>query len=183
MKLFSSLIPILNEAAAWVIPTVTALAGLILLFAKRDYFPVFVAGAREGLGTAVRLLPSLCAMLCGVGMLRASGLLDLICRYLASVLDKVGIPAQLTPLLLTRPFSGSASLAVFRELLSTVGADSFPALCAAVLMGSSDTAVYVLSVYFSSVGVRRTRYAMPCALAVMVFCVLFSCLVCRVLFN
>ena len=60
---------------------------------------------------------------------------------------------------------------------------SFPALCAAVIMGSSDTAVYVLSVYFSSVGIRRTRYALPCALAVMAFCITFSCLVCRILFK
>ena len=98
------------------------------------------------------------------------------------MLEQVGIPAELTPLLVTRPFSGSASLAVLEDLLRALGPDSLPSLCACVLMGSSDTAVYVLSVYFSAVGVRRSRYALPCALAVMVFCVVLSCLICRLLF-
>ena len=83
----------------------------------------------------------------------------------------------------SRPFSGSASLAVFKDLMASLGADSFPAMCAAVIMGSSDTAVYVLTVYFSSIGIRRTRYALPCALAVMAFCITFSCLICRLLFK
>ena len=174
---------ILTTAAAWVIPLVIVACGVILLGGRRDYFAVFTEGAREGLSTAVRLLPTLCAMLCGVGMLRASGLLDLLGNLLAPVMGRVGIPSDLTPLLLTRPFSGSASLAVFKDLMASLGADSFPALCAAVIMGSSDTAVYVLSVYFSSVGIRRTRYALPCALAVMAFCVTFSCLICRLLFK
>ena len=174
---------ILTGGAVWVIPCVTGLAALILLISRRDMFSVFVSGAREGLSTALHLLPSLCAMLCGVGMLRASGALELISRWLAPLLDKVGIPAELTPLLVTRPFSGSASLAVFSDLLAALGPDSFPALCAAVIMGSSDTAVYVLSVYFSSVNIRKTRYALPCALAVMIFCAVFSCLICRFLFK
>ncbi len=173
----------LSTAAAWAIPLVIVSCGVILMSGRRDYFSVFTEGAREGLSTAVRLLPTLCAMLCGIGMLRASGLLDLLGNLLAPVMGRVGIPSELTPLLLTRPFSGSASLAVFKDLMTSLGADCFPALCAAVIMGSSDTAVYVLSVYFSSVGIRRTRYALPCALTVMAFCVTFSCLVCRILFK
>lgn len=186
MTLLRGLWSLLRTASAWILPGVVCLAGGIMLLprrktAQKDMFSVFVDGAREGLSTAVHLLPSLCAMLCGVGMLRASGILEQISRWLAPVLDRVGIPSELTPLLVTRPFSGSASLAVFSDLLASLGPDSFPALCAAVIMGSSDTAVYVLSVYFSSVGVRKTRYALPCALAVALFCVVFSCLLCRLL--
>lgn len=173
----------LGKAASWIIPLVTALAGALMLFGRRDLFACFTAGAMDGLRTALRLFPSLLAMLCGVAMLRASGLPDLLAAWLSPVCTRLGIPAELTPLLVTRPFSGSASLAVFGDLLSALGPDSFPALCAAVIMGSSDTSVYVLSVYFSSVGVKHTRWAVPCALAVTVFCTFFGCLVCRLLFN
>lgn len=172
----------LCAGATWVIPVVVCLCGAIMLTGRRDWLKVFTEGAADGLRTAVKLLPSLCAMLCAVGMLRASGALDALSAWLSPILSKVGIPAELTPLLVTRPFSGSASLAVLEDLLRTLGPDSLPALCACVLMGSSDTAVYVLSVYFSAVGVRRSRYALPCALAVMIFCVVLSCLICRILF-
>ena len=83
----------------------------------------------------------------------------------------------------TRPFSGSASAATLSDLLSRVGADSFTGLCASVIYGSSDTVVYVVSVYFSSVGIRRTRWALPCAFAVMLFCIFFSCFLCRICFT
>lgn len=174
---------VLGRAAAWIIPLTACAVGLLLLFGKRDLFPHFVSGAREGLGTALGLFPSLLLTLCAVSMLRASGLLDLLAGSLTPLLDRLGVPSELVPLLLIRPFSGSASLAVFRDLTSALGPDSFPVLCAAVLMGSSDTSVYVLSVYFSSVGVRKTRYALPAALAVTVFCTFFCCLVCRMLFK
>ena len=173
----------LGRGAAWIIPLVTALAGGLMLSGRRDLFSSFSTGAADGLRTALRLFPALLAMLCGVAMLRASGLPDLLSSWLSPAFDKLGIPAELTPLLIMRPFSGSASLAVFGDLLTAVGPDSFPALCAAVIMGSSDTSVYVLSVYFSSVGVKKTRWAVPCALAVTVFCTVFCCFVCRILFK
>jgi spore maturation protein B len=138
-----------------------------------------VTGATEGVRTAVRLLPTLTALLVAVGMLRASGAVETVGAWLSPLLSRVGVPSALTPLLLTRPFSGSAATATYAELLATVGADSFVAACATVVMGSSDTAVYVISVYFSSVGVKKTRYALPLSLALMMFCVFFSCFLCR----
>ncbi|MBO5898920.1 MAG: spore maturation protein, partial [Clostridia bacterium] len=133
----------------------------------------------EGVRTAVRLLPTLTALLVAVGMLRASGAVETVGAWLSPVLLRVGVPSELTPLLLTRPFSGSAAMATYSSLLTEVGADSFTAACATVVMGSSDTAVYVISVYFSSVGVKKTRYALPLSLVLMVFCIFFSCFLCR----
>ena len=153
--------------------------GVILLSGRRAGFDVFVAGATEGVRTAVRLLPTLTALLVAVGMLRASGAVETVGAWLSPVLLRVGVPSELTPLLLTRPFSGSAAMATYSSLLTEVGADSFTAACATVVMGSSDTAVYVISVYFSSVGVKKTRYALPLSLVLMVFCIFFSCFLCR----
>ena len=102
---------------------------------------------------------------------------------LALPADRIGIPSEILPLLLTRPVSGSAATAVFSALADDLGADSFPALCAAVIMGSSDTLAYVTAVYFSSVEVRRTRHTYPVALAVMLLCVFLSCLLVRILIG
>lgn len=171
-----------EQLSALAMPTVLALTGLILLTGKKDYFRAFTEGAAEGLKTTVRLLPTLTALLVGVSMLNASGAISLLARALSPAAEAIGVPAELLPLLLTRPFSGSASTAAFTALLRDVGADSLTGLCASVIYGSSDTVVYVVSVYFSSVGVRKTRWAFPCAFAVMLFCVFFSCFLCRFLF-
>lgn len=174
---------VLTELGAWVIPLLVGLVGVLMLFGKRPYFDAFLQGAREGLDTAVRLLPTLVALLVAVGMLRASGAIETVGAWLSPVLERAGVPSELLPLLLTRPFSGSAATATYSSLLETLGADSFAAVCASVVMGSSDTAVYVVTVYFSSVGIKRTRYALPVALLLMVFCVFFSCFLCRLCLN
>lgn len=168
--------------ASLAMPLVAVAVGLIVLFGKRDYFRAFTEGAMEGLGTAVRLLPTLVALMVAIAMLNASGAVELLSRLLAPVADRIGLPAELLPFLITRPFSGSASTAAYTSLLSEVGADSLAGLCASVIFGSSDTLVYVISVYCSSVGIRQTRWAFPCAVAVMLFCIFFSCFLCRVWF-
>ena len=154
-----------------------------MLIGRRDYFAAFTRGAAEGLKTAVGLLPTLCALLTAIAMLNASGAVELFSGWLTPLFSRLGVPSELLPLLLTRPFSGSASTAAFTDLLEHVGADSFAGLCASVIFGSSDTVVYVITVYSSAVGIRRTRWAFPCALAVMLFCIFFSCFLCRLWFR
>lgn len=163
-------------------PLVTAAVGCVMLFGKKPYFDAFTRGAINGLHTAVGLLPPLIALIVSVSMLNASGAVELLASILKPAADLLGVPAQLLPMLITRPFSGSASTAAYRELLDALGPDSFPALCASVIFGSSDTVVYVIGLYFSSVGIRRTRWAFPCAFAVMLFCIFFSCFLCRICF-
>lgn len=163
-------------------PLILCAVGIILLCSKKDRFESFLTGARQGLDTAVQLLPTLCALIVGVSMLTASGAVDLLAKLLSPVANVIGVPCELLPLLLTRPFSGSASTASFAELLETVGADSFAGLCASVIFATSDTMVYIISVYFSSVGIKRSREAFPIATAVMLFCIFFSCFLCRIWF-
>lgn len=173
-----------EQIAAAVLPLTVTSAGLLMLFSRRrDYFGAFLSGAKEGLGGAIRLLPTLTALIVAVRMLMASGICDWLSSVLARPAGVIGLPPDLIPLVLTRPFSGSASLAAYSELLGRIGADSFGGLCASVVMGASDTFVYILTVYFSSVGVRKTRYAFPLAIASMLFSLFFSCLLCRLWYK
>ena len=174
---------LLNHVTAYLIPLLMGAIGVCMLFGKRPYFEDFVTGARSGLETAVRLCPTLVALLVAVGMLRASGALETVGAWLAAPLGMLGVPSELLPLLLTRPFSGSAATASFSALLDEVGADSLAGLCASVIMGSSDTVVYVITLYFSSVGVKKTRYALPVALLISLFCTFFCCFLCRACLN
>ena len=163
-------------------PLILAGVGILQLFGKKNRFDSFLAGARQGLQTSINLLPTLCALIVGVSMLNASGAVELLSSFLSPIADAVGVPADILPLLLTRPFSGSASTASFVELLERVGPDSFPGLCASVIFATSDTMVYIILVYFSSVGIKRSGAALPIAAAVMIFCIFFSCFLCRTWF-
>lgn len=172
----------LEVLSALAMPTVVAAVGILLLLGRKADFDSFLRGARQGLDTAIRLLPTLVALMVAVAMLNASGVTGMIASALSPLARAIGIPSELLPLLLTRPFSGSASTAAYTALLEQVGPDSLAGLCASVIFGSSDTVVYVIAVYFSSVNVRHTRYALPCAIAVMLFCIFFSCFFCRLWF-
>lgn len=180
---------VIESLSAWVIPLVVLLAALPMISRKKDYFSAFLAGAKDGLTGAVRLLPVMIALMTALSMLEASGALEYLSTHLARPAAYLGIPPEMIPLLLTRPVSGSASTAAYASLLERYGPDSFVCLCASVLMGSSDTMIYILSVYFSGTaitpggGVRHTRYAFPIAILVMLFCIFLSCGVSRMFFS
>ncbi|MGE6386815.1 nucleoside recognition domain-containing protein [Pseudomonas sp. NPDC078416] len=149
------------------------LFGIIMLFLvvgalrKVKVYETFVEGAKEGFDVAKNLLPYLVAMLCAVGVLRASGALDLILEGIRHVIQWVGLDTRFVdalPTALVKPFSGSAARAMLIETMKTQGVDSFPALVAATVQGSTETTFYVLAVYFGAVGIQRARHAVGCAL-------------------
>ena len=170
-------------AAALVIPGIVLMAALIFLFSGKTHYDSFVDGVKNGLSVSRNLLPSLIALMVGVRMFCASGAVEFFVRLLSPVLSPVGIPAEVLPLLILRPISGSASLAMANDIFTAYSADSFPGFVTSVIMGSSDTLIYILCVYFSSVGVKKTRHAFPAAIFSMLFCILFSCIVCRIFFG
>ena len=173
----------IEEIFSYILPAIVCLVGVILLVSKRDLFSEFLDGAKEGIGTAIKLAPTLVALIVALKMLSASGALEFVAGLCSPLFERIGVPSELLPLLLTRPVSGSASMAAYSELLERYGADSFISLCASVIMGSSDTLVYVIAVYFSSVGIKKSRHAFPCAFLIMIFCIFFSCFICRLLFK
>ena len=129
-----------------------------------DVYDALVQGAGGGLEVMLRIFPALVGLMTAVAMLRASGALELAAEVLAPLLDRVGLPAQLLPLMLVRPISGSAALGVGAELIQTYGPDSHLGRTAAVMLGSTETTFYTIAVYFGAVGITRTRYAVPAAL-------------------
>lgn len=149
---------------------------------KINVFDAFVAGAKEGFNTCVNLIPYLIAMVVAIGMLRASGFFDLIGRWLAPALNAIGMPPELLPLALIRPFSGSASLGVTAELIQQHGADSLISKTAATIMGSTETTFYIVAVYFGAVSIRNTRHAIPAGLLADFAGIIASVMICRYLF-
>lgn len=149
------------------------LFGLILLFLlwgawrRVPVYESFVEGAREGFDVARNLLPYLVAMLCAVGVLRASGALEILLdglRYLVTIAGLDNRFVEALPTALVKPFSGSAARAMLIETMQTTGVDSFASLVAATVQGSTETTFYVLAVYFGAVGIQRARHAVGCAL-------------------
>lgn len=156
-----------------------ALSILLLQKRKSGIFDEFLAGARDGMKTAVRLLPSLVALMTAVSMLRASGFTEWLAACLSPYTARIGLPGELLPLILIRPVSGSGSNAILLDLFEKYGPDSFLGLCASVLVGSSDTLVYIIAVYFSAVKIRHTRHAFPAAVLTALLCLALSLLACR----
>ncbi len=168
------------------------LFGLIILFLLVGWwrriavYEAFIEGAREGFDVAKNLLPYLVAMLCAVGVLRASGALDLLLQGLKFLVEAIGWDTRFVdamPTALVKPFSGSAARAMLIDTMSTHGVDSFPALLAATVQGSTETTFYVLAVYFGAVGIQRARHAIACALFADLAGVLASIAVCYWFFG
>ena len=150
--------------ADFVVPGIFLAVSAVALRRRTALYPALTDGAMDGLKLLVSIAPSLIILLSAVGMLRASGVMDACARLLAPVFSFFGIPPQTAPLILIRPISGSAALAVGAELMATYGVDSPIGLTAAVMLGSTETTFYTISVYFGAAGIRKTRYAIPAAL-------------------
>ena len=147
-----------------IIPIIIALILANALIKKAPVFDLFTEGAKDGLSTSIKILPSLIGLLAAVAMLRASGFFDAVSGFISPILDKVGFPKELVPMALIRPISGSASLALVRDIINTYGADSFVGRCASVMMGSTETTFYTLAVYFGYVKIANSRYAVKASL-------------------
>ncbi|MBH9306181.1 spore maturation protein [Pseudomonas aeruginosa] len=164
--------------------TLFSLIVLFLIVGARKKVPVyesFVEGAKEGFDVARNLLPYLGAMLCAVGVLRASGALEVVLGGIRWAVEGLGWDSRFVealPTALVKPFSGSAARAMLLETMQTHGVDSFPALVAATVQGSTETTFYVLAVYFGSVGLQRARHAVGCALTADLAGVIASIAVC-----
>ena len=159
---------------------------LVGVWRRVPVYEAFVEGAREGFDVAKNLLPYLVAMLCAVGVLRASGALEFLLQIIRLGVEHIGWDQRFVdalPTALVKPFSGSAARAMLIETMSSQGVDSFPALLAATVQGSTETTFYVLAVYFGAVGIQRARHAVACALLADLAGVLASVAVCYWFFG
>ncbi|MFU4599912.1 nucleoside recognition domain-containing protein [Pseudomonas aeruginosa] len=177
--LLAGFMAVLGTLSATALAQLSSLLGNLTLFSlivlflivgalkKVPVYESFVEGAKEGFDVARNLLPYLVAMLCAVGVLRASGALEVVLGGIRWTVEGLGWDSRFVealPTALVKPFSGSAARAMLLETMQTHGVDSFPALVAATVQGSTETTFYVLAVYFGSVGLQRARHAVGCAL-------------------
>ena len=147
-----------------IVPLVLAVTAVAALGKREKAYDILTEGARDGFRLLLTIAPALVVLLSAVGMLRASGALDALSAVLSPVLELAGIPPETVLLLLVRPISGSAALAIGAELISQYGVDSMIGRTAAVMLGSTETTFYTISVYFGAWGISKTRYAVPAAL-------------------
>ena len=154
----------LENLTELLLPALLLLAGAVGIAKKQDVYGGMLTGAQDGLRLMFSLIPTLILMLTAVTMLRRSGFFELLTPVFAPVFRLLGMPPEVAPLVLIRPLSGSAALAVGTDLMREYGVDSVIGRTAAVMLGSSETTFYTISVYFGAAGVKKTRYALPAAL-------------------
>lgn len=166
----------MNEIGIYVVPITIVLILIFGIAKKVNVFDCFTAGAKEGIGSLISIAPSLIALIVAVTMLDASGFFDIVTEFLAPLCTKIGIPAEIIPLALMRPVSGSGSFAILNSIFEKYGADSITGRIASIMAGSTETTFYAITVYFGSVGIKKTRHTIPSALLADLSGIIFASL-------
>ena len=169
--------------SAFVLPALLVGFPLYGLIKGVRVYEVFVEGAKEGFDVAVTIIPYLVAILFAIGMFRASGAMEFLIDLLDPVLSLIGIPAEVLPMAIIRPLTGSGSAGVVLDMISQYGEDSIFVKMAATMFGSTETTFYVIAVYFGAVNIRNTRHAVPAGLLADLVGVLASVYVVKLLFG
>lgn len=180
MELVRDVIAVLS---AFVLPALLVGFPLYGLIKGVRVYEVFVEGAKEGFDVAVTIIPYLVAILFAIGMFRASGAMDFLIAGLDPVLRWIGVPAEVLPMAIIRPLTGSGSAALVADMINQYGEDSLYVKMAATMFGSTETTFYVIAVYFGAVGIRNARHAVPAGLIADAVGVLASVYVVRLLFG
>jgi spore maturation protein B len=147
-----------------IIPILLLVMFIAAAYKKTSVYDSFVRGAKNALPVLVSILPYLAAMLAAINIFRASGALQGFIDLSSPVMESIGIPKELTPLVVLRPFSGSAAIALLDDIFKTCGPDSYQGILASVMLGSTETIFYTVALYFGSIGIKKTRYSIPTAL-------------------
>lgn len=160
------------------------IAGIVVfgLAKKVSVYEAFIRGAKQGFSTVIRILPYVVGFVFAIQIFTASGSFDYIAKALSPLLKPIGIPPEILPLALMRPFSGSASIGMLTMIFTRYGPDSFIGRSASTLMGSAETLFYTTALYYGSVGIKKTRYTIPAALTADFIGLIASVAFCRIFF-
>ncbi|MFD1171665.1 spore maturation protein [Oceanobacillus picturae] len=172
-----------TSVSVWLIPSFILIVLLVASWKKVPAYETFVEGGKEGVKMAFSLLPFLVGMIVSISILRASGAMEAFIGLIAPFLSLIGIPPDIIPLALVRPISGTAALGMTTELIQTHGPDSFIGRLASTMQGSTDTTLYILTVYFGAVGIRKMRYALKVGLLADVIGIVASIIAVRLVFG
>lgn len=177
------MINLMNLLSIWFIPSIIILVVVVSLIRRLNVFDAFVDGAKEGFKMSVRLIPFLVGMLVAIGLFREAGVMDIMVKILTPALSILHIPGEVVPLGLMRPVSGSAALAMTADILQRTGPDTLLGRIASTMQGSTDTTIFVLTVYFGAVGIYKTRHALTVGLLADLAGIIAAVAVCRVVFG
>lgn len=169
---------VISTISAAIVPVFLVMIVAYGLIKKTDVYSAFVEGAKEGLGVAVKIFPYMAAMMMAVGIFSSAGGFALLTRGVEGPIKAAGIPPEVLPLFLVRPFSGSAAMAVLADIFKKSGPDSLAGLLGSTMLGSSETIFYTTALYFGSAHIKKTRYAIPLALASEIIGFIASVTVC-----
>lgn len=174
---------VLTTISTWLIPSFILLVLVVGSLKKLPVYELFVEGGKEGVRLAFSLLPFLVGMLVSIAILRASGALDAFFGLISPFLSYIGVPPEILPLAIVRPISGTLALGMTSELIQTHGADSFIGKLASTMQGSTDTTLYILTVYFGAVGIKRMRYALKVGLLADLIGIIASIVIVKIVFG
>ncbi len=144
---------------------------------KVNIYDAIVQGAESGLKTIITILPTMIIILAAVGMLRASGALETVVGLMSPLFNKIGVPAEIIPMVLLRPISGSGSFGLLTDYYATYGPDSIIGKLTSVIMASTETTFYTIAVYYSGTGIKDIRRVLPCAIFGDLICIVIACII------
>ena len=173
---------IVNYISNIAIPAVILIILLYGLFERKNVFDIFLKGAEDGAKMVIKLFPTLIGLFLAIGALSSSGILDFLVNLISPVLNIFKFPSEILPLAMLRPISGSASLAILNSIYDNHGPDSFIGLLASVMQGSTDTTMYVITLYFGSIGIKKIRYALWAGLCADLIGIVASIVITNILF-
>lgn len=164
------------------VPIVVVIIIVYGIYKKIDVFDTFLIGVKEGMKVTVNLFPTIFAMILSIDILVNSGIINNVTNLFSGFFSNIGFPSQVFPLAILRPISGSSSLAILNDILSVHGPDSFVGRVASVMQGSTDTTIYIIGMYFASVGIKKIRYSLVVGLLADLISVILSIIIVKSFF-
>lgn len=174
---------VINYISTLAVPIIILFIILYAVKEKIEIFDLFLKGATEGIEITLKIFPTLIGLFLAIGMLNSSGILDFTTMIISPVLNLIGFPKEIVPLAILRPISGSASMAIATNIIKQNGVDSFVGILAAVIMGSTETTLYTIAVYTSSVKIKDTRGIIIACLAADITGIVVSFFVCKLIIG
>ncbi len=174
---------LIDIISLWALPSIILLILTVAVIKKVSVYEAFIEGAKDGAKVSFNIIPYLVAIIVAISMLRASGAIDSVSVFCSGFLDKIHLPADVLPLAFVRSLSGSAALGVFSDIIANNDINSYTSKLAAIMMGSSETTFYVLTVYFGAVGIKKYRYALLTGLSADLIGIIMSIIIASVFFK
>lgn len=175
------MINVINFISNLAMPLIIFIIVLYGIIEKKDVFDKFIEGAKEGMKIVVNIFPTLIGLFLAVGSLRASGVIDLCISIIEPILNIIKFPSEIMPLAILRPISGSSSIAIATDIMKKYGVDSQLGIIASIIMGATETTLYTITVYSTSVNIKKTRFVFLASIMADIVGIIVSVFVCKLM--